>query len=690
MLKNFRFDVLLIILICLIWILLTTYTFQLTSLDWDIYIAKFFPGDKILIKNLLLTFFFFFVFLFFQDLGNRDIDNDKNKVGWRVFVITLVCLFLHLIVKFSKHYPPPINIDTWYNILNNFNILIAIVFCGNCFFYFKSLILFQKSVRINFVWKTFEYMIFGTILLTIFNVDFTEVITAISLGIFACIALYLSTQMRWVAFLSKAQKIRTIFRFLVYFITFVLIIQNFFFESFSFTRSSNTDLLVMDCAHNFFLLSAFTFVLFYSISSILILLFNLPTSSAFEQKINNSNNYKRLSQTLYKDRNEDGIYEILLEISISTSQANFGYIYLPTENKKILNHGTGISQEETIDLHNFIIETFSKVDLYTTQHVKDFTNQTDQFPYLIEKGIKSGLFIPIIVKDKLLGTLALFKTLENGFENETQELITSYALQSSISIENKALMQKAIENERYQQELEIAKTVKTKLLTATINLGEKIDVAVLSKSADQVGGDFYDYHQISEDQYVVVLGDVSGHGTSAAFNMAQLKGIFQSAVRNETNFEKYPSIINEALYYCLESESFVTMSFFLVDNQKQELTHFRCGHNPSLFLNEKGIKRMRSSGIGLGMIKNEKFNEILEKEVLSTKNKEILLCYTDGFIEAQNIHNEHFGLEKIEEVLENTQEKSSQEIINSLDQTLTSFIYGTEQVDDYSCLVIKF
>lgn len=691
MFKKIKSGLVLVSLICISWILLTAFTLHLTALKWTLHLEKFFHGDMIFFKNLFLMCFFLFVFLFFKGLYSRIPERNNREVERGVFSITLVCLFLHLIIIFLEHYAaPPFDLAIWLNVLNNFNILIGTVFCANCFFFFKRLILFQKSNHIDFVWKIFEFMIFGSIALTIFNVDVTEILTALGLAIYACVALYLSTQMRWVAFLSKSQKVTEMIRFLVYFLTFCLILQNFFFESFAFGESGNTHLLVIDCAHKFFLLSTFTFVLFYSISSILILLFNLPTSSAFEQKIKDANNYKRLSQTLYTGKDVNQIYKVLLEISFSTSKSKIGYIYLKSSKENNFVQIENIDSTQAKGLHAFIMQTYNKRNFKEQQVLVDLTDQGVQYPLLLENEIKSVLITPIQVKGELVGYMGLYKDVEDGFEIETVEIINSYSLQTSISVENRGLLQKAIESERYQEEIKIAKSVKNKLLSNSIDLGKGLDVAVLSKSSDQVGGDFFDSYKLSEDLYVVVLGDVSGHGTSAAFNMAQLKGIFQTTVRNVVNVENIPSVINEVLYHCLESESFVTMSFFILNNKINEMSHYRCGHNPSLFLQNGFIKALKSPGIGLGMIANEKFSEILESEVFHVGSGDVLLCYTDGFIEAKNTENEYFGLDRIEQCLADSGDTTSQEVVNNMVNTLTAFTSKVNQNDDYSCLVIKF
>src|SRR5690606_22870988 len=120
-----------------------------------------------------------------------------------------------------------------------------------------------------------------------------------------------------------------------------------------------------------------------------------------------------------------------------------------------------------------------------------------------------------------------------GFNKEMTKIVSTFANQAGISIENFRLMEEALQNERYKEELKIAKTVQKSLLPTNLDQDDDFEVAAFSESADEVGGDYYDTHRISARLIALIIADVSGKGTTAAFHMSQMKGIFHSLAQND-------------------------------------------------------------------------------------------------------------------------------------------------------------
>src|SRR5690606_30201936 len=145
---------------------------------------------------------------------------------------------------------------------------------------------------------------------------------------------------------------------------------------------------------------------------------------------------------------------------------------------------------------------------------------------------RSILAFPIYVKNENIGILALLKELPDGFNREMSRIVATFANQAGISIENFRLMEEALQNERYKEELKIAKTVQKSLLPEVLEKDDEFDIAAFSESADEVGGDYYDTLRTNDHQVALIVADVSGKGTTAAFHMSQMKGIFHSLAQD--------------------------------------------------------------------------------------------------------------------------------------------------------------
>jgi serine phosphatase RsbU (regulator of sigma subunit) len=143
------------------------------------------------------------------------------------------------------------------------------------------------------------------------------------------------------------------------------------------------------------------------------------------------------------------------------------------------------------------------------------------------------LAFPIYVKGQNIGTLALLKELPESFNKEMTKIVSTFSNQAGISIENFRLMEEALQNERYKEELKIAKMVQKSLLPTILEQDQDFDIAAFSESADEVGGDYYDTLRVDKHLISIIIADVSGKGTTAAFHMSQMKGIFHSLAQHD-------------------------------------------------------------------------------------------------------------------------------------------------------------
>ena len=148
-------------------------------------------------------------------------------------------------------------------------------------------------------------------------------------------------------------------------------------------------------------------------------------------------------------------------------------------------------------------------------------------------------------------------------------------------------------------------------------------MTAFSSVAADVGGDYYDIFQVNAHKFALIVGDVAGKGVSAAFHMAEMKGVFQSYAQMGMKPDEFLIHANSALSRCLDRTSFITVSYFLVDTQERTIEFSRAGHCPTLYYhNEEGKAEFFSSkGLGLGILRNSMYEDFV------IVNK---MCYKDG------------------------------------------------------------
>jgi serine phosphatase RsbU (regulator of sigma subunit) len=271
-------------------------------------------------------------------------------------------------------------------------------------------------------------------------------------------------------------------------------------------------------------------------------------------------------------------------------------------------------------------------------------------------------------------------------------IVSTFANQAGISIENFRLMEEAFQNARYKEELKIAKMVQQSLLPARLEQDDDFEIVAFSESADEVGGDYYDTLRINDHEVALIIADVSGKGTTAAFHMSQMKGIFHSLAQQSPDPKDFMSKANRALVYCLERGSFISATYFVVDTKDKSIHYSRAGHCPVLYYNATTGKAeyLKDKGTALGMVRSHDYYNFVENKRLTYAPGDVMILYTDGITEAKSKKGEEFGGERLAEVLQQNALKSSKEIEESIIKRLYEFSGSDDINDDYTAMTVKF
>ena len=639
------------------------------------------------LSHFLLSLFYLFTFLSFRlELGSKRTSNFTEYL-WQVFSIGAYTILISLFIKFFMYSTRDTAFSQNLYLINFFyhlNIGLITIFLANGFYVWKKMILYQKSNNTPVVWPIFEYLVYISILSNFFSVNILSLSFIAIASPLILLGLFLSFNLKWVAFLNYKQKWQCIlFTFLI-----IVISSTFIQEIFD---NQSEKHLVLNLADNVFILAVFAFILLNCFSSLLVLFFNLPTSSVFEQKFGEVMLFQKLSQSIQIGDKEEEVYKLLLDSSLNTVMADAGWLEIIDEKgnfKAFLNKD--IHEIDVFELKKVLRKNQVNID-NEPQYIKNIKalKHTERLEKL---SFKSLLMVPLSSHNHRLGTLVLLKNINDGFDKEMVDIIFTFVSQASIAIKNFRLISEAVHTERYKEELKIAREAQKSLLPPNQIFNIHTETAVFSKSSDEVGGDYYDLFQYSPDRFAIIIGDVSGKGTSAAFQMAQMKGIFQSLVQMNMPPDEFMSYANNALSKCLDKSSFITLALFIIDLETKSINLARAGHCLPLFYknDKKEAFEVQSKGLGLGMMRNKNYLSYIEKKEILYCSGDILLLYTDGIIESINEYNEEFGMERLKNILNTNANLAAKQLIDKIIEELYNFT-GTKNInDDYSILVVKF
>lgn len=306
---------------------------------------------------------------------------------------------------------------------------------------------------------------------------------------------------------------------------------------------------------------------------------------------------------------------------------------------------------------------------------------------------KAGSLVcaPLLSQGKVIGILYALKDHTYSFEREDLAALIAFADQAVVSIENARLVRASLDKERMEQELKIAREVQMRLLPMTIPRIPGLDMDALSLPAYEVGGDYYDFVTLNGDRLGVAIGDVSGKGTSAAFYMAEIKGILQGLGPIYDQPSALLSRVNQILHKDLDRRTFITLLYAVVTPADQTLLLARAGHCPLYHLPgdaERG-RFITPDGIGLGLEEGTLFDRVIRDETVTYREGDIFLFFSDGLVEAQAGDGETFGEARVDRVIVEQRHRPADEIKLALLNAVNNFKEKERLHDDLTLFIMK-
>lgn len=632
---------------------------------------------------ILEILFFFFLYLVYRHIFWKNRQADFLTLIWRgvsngLFAAGagLLTELIYLTLGESKIGTDPFLTNIFYHI----NFAWTSAFLISTALLWRHLILYQKNKQVVKQWRVFELSMLGSLFFVFFNHNNFDYSFLFGLVILLVVSIRLAVNLKWIPYLNFKEKWKTLlFLFLILLSSGIL-----FYRVLSY---GNEAILQINLTDNLFIMALFGFVFAYGLFSFLVTLFNLPTSSVFEQKLTEAINFQKLSQSIQPEDNEEQVLDILLDSCISASYSDGAWIELNSKEQIQLKHPLRLLDQATQTALAALIpkETQSWILSPSTEQAQTVRLNHDVY--------KSALLVPLIVNKSIVARIVLIKEVKEGFNKEMMNIIGTFARQACISVENHRLLNQAIANERYQEELKIAQRVQKALLPLELDHPASFEICAYSNTADEVGGDYYDTYQVDAAHYVVIMGDVSGKGTSAAFHMAQMKGVFQSLIQLGLKPAEFIKKANAALSKCLERNHFITASIFEIDTNSQTFCHARAGHIPTLWYKakEKTAEFISMEGLGLGIVRNPSYQNHVHEKTFNYQMGDILVLLTDGILEGRNEKGEQFGYERLKNLVEAHPQLAPSILQQVIIDSLHQFVGGDGMIDDdYSLLVVKF
>ena len=300
------------------------------------------------------------------------------------------------------------------------------------------------------------------------------------------------------------------------------------------------------------------------------------------------------------------------------------------------------------------------------------------------------LMAPMISQGETLGFLLLAPEQDqSAYDADEKLFLRTLSRQAGMAVRNSFLLRDLAEQERLKKELEIARQVQHGLLPISEPQMPGLELFGLCIPAEQIGGDYYDYFVIDDRRMGIAVADVSGKGISAAFYMAEIKGMMDSLSHLIASPKELLRHLNRLLKRNIDKRVFATMIYGVLDLALKEFTFVRAGHNP-LLLRRGGsgaVDVLTPPGIGLGLTNDARFVEHTQEERVRLDAGDLLFFYTDGLSDAMNENREEFGEARLYSLLNHGSEP--RELQRIIMREINAFVKTAPQFDDITMVVAR-
>ena len=506
-----------------------------------------------------------------------------------------------------------------------------------------------------------------------------------------------SFRLSWIAYLSRREKIYAMVYALLAFFAFMAI--NILLTISDRPFLAKALLYFSYPLHTFVQLTSLFGAVYFGMAFISTL-FHLPTAEAFDRKQTELNSLHNLSRLITQVFNLNELAETVTKMTFEVCEASSSWLEVfPNEaDRKSTHKGDGIVSARNISTEEIQTILFGDTTsirslVFSSKKVLliDDVSNDRRTKYMMKlKKVGSLLVVPLVSHQNLIGILYATKQMDFGFEQDDIEVLSGFADQVTIAIENATLIQRSLEKERLQRELLLAQEMQKRLLPQTLPTFPNVEMRAVSAPALEVGGDYYDIAILDDRRVGIVIGDVSGKGVGAAFYMAEVKGIFQSLSKIYSSPKEFLIKANQSLISSIDKRSFISLIYAVLDTSNGELVLSRAGHCPMLYATSSSIEYITPTGMGLGLSVGMLFEDSLEEKRIRMNTGDVCVFYTDGVTESRSAAGEEFGYERLKSVVEEKRSFSAEEIKEEIIQRVWSYTDAQGYDDDLTVFVVKW
>jgi len=401
----------------------------------------------------------------------------------------------------------------------------------------------------------------------------------------------------------------------------------------------------------------------------------------------------------------DDLLSLVVDTAIELTDAERGFIMLKDESGNLTFRCARDNCKSSLEASSFQTSRRVPDEVFRTGkraviNDLDFSDESQDHSWTRRLGVRSIFCVPLNymafrdrVTESSMGCIESIGVLYvdsqstgAGLSKAQIEALETLASEAAMAIYNAKLYKESQEKRRMDEELRIAREIQQALLPSPNKVLPFATASSANMPCREVGGDFFDYFDMTPDRLGFALGDVAGKGMPAALLASVLQGIFSAQALLDHPLPAMISNVNRNLVKHGTGSSYVTFFFGALDADGK-CTYINAGHNPPILVRRNGsMSELKEGGTVLGLFAAAEYQSGLAK----MEPGDHLILFSDGVLEALDTSGEEFGEQRLRALLSECASRSAPEILEQVREAVLSFSANAPQHDDITAMVIGY
>jgi phosphoserine phosphatase len=289
------------------------------------------------------------------------------------------------------------------------------------------------------------------------------------------------------------------------------------------------------------------------------------------------------------------------------------------------------------------------------------------------------------LQGELIGVLQALNKANRPFDNDDEELARTLSAQAGVALDRGRLIEEFAEKQRMARDLDIARSIQRSLLPDENPIVPGFEIAGWSQSADETGGDTYDFFPLDDGRLALILADATGHGIGAALVIAQCRSLFRAMLSVTHDLPTIARGVNDLLADDLASDRFVTAFIGILDPTEGLVEYIAAGQGPLIMLGPDGVESRPATSMPFAVVEDLEYDAAR----FELARGAMLILMTDGFYEAARPEGELFGETRVIDFIRERPGVPLEELISQLHVEIERYVAGAPQADDLTAVVIR-